>query len=365
MTIKHINSFGIFGGVSFRGVDIALLETDGLDIFDVKNTAQVFYPESLTNDIREIVGRRDLSLETLQNDEKVKKLENNITNFYAEVIADFTAGEQVDVIGVDGLTVLNKPEEKCSYQIEKAHALHDLTDRKIVTHFHKADLLAGGQASPLSPMFFNAITQKIAKPLLIIDVEAVSSLIYLEETGHIIAFDCAPGLTMIEDWTFRHANMHTDYNGTMAAFGKVHKQVTDMLLQHKILHKLPPKSLDIMCFSDKKEHLEGLSLEDGTATATSFIAKAIAQSAAELLPTIPSKIILSGAGTKNPTLRRFIKQEFNPHIVTDLREIYPKDDALGAQITAFNAVRRLNHMHITFPSTTGAYEPLSGGEIYG
>ncbi len=364
MTIKHINSLGIFGGASLNGVETAILETDGLDIFEIKETSQIFYPESLANDIRSIIGRRDLSLLDMREDKKVRSIEENITQFYAEIINEKSETAQFDVVGIDGLTVLNKPEEQCSYQIEKGRALKNLVNKTIITHFHKADLLAGGQASPLSPAFFNTITQQCEKPLLIIDVEAVTSLIHISETGWMIAFDCAPGTAMIEDWTYRHANMQTDYNGRMAALGKADEQIIESLLNHKILRKSPPKSLDIMCFSDKKEHLEGLSVENGTATATAFIAKAIFRAAVEHLPELPKKIILTGDIHKNPTLKRKILQEFSPNVVENLHDIYNNDNSIGAQITAFNAVRRLNNMHITYPSTTGAYEPLSGGKIY-
>ena len=364
MTIKHINSFGIFGGASLNGVETALIETDGLDIFEVKNTSQVFYPENLANDIRSVMNLRELSLEDIRKNEKIRRLEENVTRFYAEIINDTSEKFPIDVVGVDGLTIFNKPEEICSYQIDKGNALHNLVNKKIITHFHKSDLLAGGQASPLSPVFFNAITQKIQKPLLIIDIEAVSSLVHISETGWMVAFDCAPGTAMIEDWAYRHAGMQTDYNGKMAALGKVNEQIIESLLNHKILRKNPPKSLDIRCFDDKKEHLEGLTVEDGAATATAFIAKAVFKAAKEYLSDVPENIILTGVGAKNPTLRRKIKQEFAPLHVEDLGNIYANNEEIGAQVVAFNAVRRLNNMHITYPSTTGAYEPLSGGEIY-
>ncbi len=364
MTIKHTNSFGIFGGATLNGVKTALLETDGLDIFKVKHTSQYFYPEDLAIDIRSVIGRKYLSLEEIRQDEKVRLIEEKVTRFYAQIINEAAEQSLIDVVGVDGLTILNKPQEICSYQIDKGNALHKLVNKKIITHFHKADLLSGGQASPLSAVFFSAITQHIQKPLLVIDVEAVSSLIHISETGRMIAFDCAPGLALVEDWAYRHANMQTDYNGTMAAFGKTNEQIIDSLLTHKFLHRTPPKSLDIRDFTDKKEHLEGLSVEDGAATATSFIAKAIYDAAKKHLPDLPETVFLTGFGAKNPTLRRRIKQEFAPLKIENLNTIYENDDSIGAQITAFNAVRRLNNMHITFPSTTGAYEPLSGGEIY-
>ncbi|MBR1903707.1 MAG: anhydro-N-acetylmuramic acid kinase, partial [Alphaproteobacteria bacterium] len=188
----------------------------------------------------------------------------------------------------------------------------------------------------------------------------VCSLIYFGSSGEIMAFDCAPCIAMIEDWTFKHANMQTDYNGKLAATGKVHPQIVEALLKHKFLAKNPPKSLDIMIFSDKKEHLEGLSLEDGTATATAFIAEAVFQAALDFLPKIPHNIYIAGEGCKNPTLRRFLKQNFAPR---DL-QVLPFAEATGAMATALNAVRRLYSLPITFPTTTGISEPMTGGEIY-
>lgn len=364
MTIKHLKSLGLFGGASLNYVETAVADTDGLDIREVKRTRQFVYPEKLCLDIRKIIAKRGLTLSEMEQNPQIAELEAEITDFYARIIQNELEKENIDIIGVDGLTILNNPAEKCSYQLEKGHELSRLLQRKIITHFHKADLLSGGQASPLSPAFFGAIGQNLPKPTLFINLDAVCSLIFLHETGEIIAFDCAPCMAMIEDWTFRHANMLTDYNGKLAATGKNHQQITESLLHHKILQKQPPKSLDIMCFADKKEHLEGLSLEDGAATATSFIAQAIKKAADTFLTEKPEYIYLSGAGTKNPSLVRQIKHFFAPFTVCKLSDFYAFDESVGAQITAFNAVRRLNGLPITYPTTTGAYEPMSGGEIF-
>ena len=360
MIIKSINALGIYGGASLNSVELALLNTDGVDLQNVIKTGVVTYPDSLAQDIRTVINRRQLDYKELENSIEVQNLKNKISQFYAEIIPPFVAENAVDVIGVDSLTIGCDAQNHCSYQIENGRQICDLLGYKTVTHFHKADLLSGGQASPLSPAFFNAIGQKFEKPVLFINIGTVSSLIYLGTSGELIAFDCAPGVAMIEDWTFKHANMQTDYNGKLAATGKVHKQIVDALLKHKFLQLIPPKSLDIMSFSEKKEHLEGLTLEDGAATATAFIAEAVFQAALDFLPKIPHDIYLTGAGVKNPTLRRFLKQNFAP------RELQTLPDLLttGAAATAFNAVRRLYSLPITFPTTTGAYEPMTGGEIY-
>lgn len=364
MIIKSINALGLYGGASLNSIEVALITTDGLDVQDYGKTATVPYPEALATDIRAVMGLRLTDFSQLDTDTKVQNLKNAVSEFYAEVVAHFTAGETVDIIGIDGLTVGNDPANHCCYQIENGCYLSRLLQRRLVTHFHKADLLSGGQASPLLPAFINTVAQTSKKPALFINLDVVSSLIYLGATGELIAFDCAPGVAMIEDWTFKHANMQTDYNGKLAVTGHVHRQIVQTLLKHKILHKLPPKSLDAMCFADKKEHLEALSLEDGAATATCFIAEAVYQAALDFLPKIPADIYVSGEGVKNPSLLRLLKQNFAPRELQNIDALDCRLTSVGAQATAYNAVRRLYSLPITFQTTTGAYEPMTGGEIY-
>lgn len=364
MIIKSLNALGLYGNASLNSVDLALVATDGVDVQQFIKTQTVHYPEELCVDIRTLISRRGWTYEMLGANADVQVLREKISRFYAKEIKEFVADEKVDCYGIDGLTLFSNPDEKCSYQLEDGRVLAREIGQNIVTHFHRADLLSGGQASPLSPAFINYLGQAAEKPALFIIVDAVSSLIYLGQTGELTAFDCAPGMAMIEDWAFRHANMQTDYNGKLAVTGKADMQIVESLLRHKILKKNPPKALDILCFADKKEHLEGLSLEDGAATATTFIAEAIYQAAFDFLPKIPANIFICGAGVKNPTLLRHIKQNFAPREVQPINRLNSSLDAVGAQSTAFNTVRRLYGMPLTYPTTTGAFEPLSGGEIY-
>lgn len=362
--IKNMTVLGLFGGASLNSLELSLVQTDGIDVHKVIKTAVVPYPEPLVMDIRLVIGKRVCDLSSLQGNIQIQQLQNEMTDFYIEAVNDFCTPEEFDEIGIDSLTICNNPTNKCSYQLEQGHELSRKFGRRVVTHFHKADLLSGGQASPLTPAFFNAVGQHIEHPVLFIDLEAVSSLIYLGESGELLAFDCAPGLAMIEDWTFRHANMQTDYNGRLAITGKIHTQIAESLLHHKFLRKNPPKSLDILCFSDKKEHLEGLSLEDGTATATAFIAQAIYQAVQDFLPQQPAEIYAAGEGIKNPSLMRFLKHVFKNHQLKSITDLNPDFKAVGAISTAFNTARRIYALPITYPGTTGAYEPMTGGEIY-
>ena len=118
-------------------------------------------------------------------------------------------------------------------------------------------------------------------------------------------------------------------------------------------------------FREKLEHLEGLSLEDGAATATAFVAESIAYSLLLYLPDIPKRIMVCGGGAKNPTLMRFLRQRLPNIEVCTAEEWECNSVAIGVQAVAYLAVRRLNFLPISFPTTTGVYEPMVGGKIVG
>ena len=117
-------------------------------------------------------------------------------------------------------------------------------------------------------------------------------------------------------------------------------------------------------FADKAEHLEGLSLEDGAATATAFVAEAICYSICLYLPEIPKKVVICGKGAANPTLVRFIRQRLPEIEVTLSKEDGIPQETLNAEVCAFLCARTIYALPITFPTTTGVPVPMSGGEIY-
>ena len=136
------------------------------------------------------------------------------------------------------------------------------------------------------------------------------------------------------------------------------------LMKHKYFAKYPPKSIDRNIFNEKLEHLEGLSLEDGAATATAFAAEAISYSVSFFLPEAPKKIIVSGGGANNPTMIRFIRRRLPNIEIETAKEVGWNIEAIEAQAFGYLAVRSYFGLPITFPKTTGVKEPLSGGELH-
>ena len=242
--------------------------------------------------------------------------------------------------------------------------LAELTGIKTAARFRSADILAGGQGAPFAPVYYEALTAKMRRPLAVIDVGGTSEVVWFGTSGEMKAFVSGPGNAVINDWVMKHGGMHIDYNGRLAITGRVDEKILAVLMHHKYIALNPPKACDRTVFAEKMEHLEGLSLEDGAATATAFVAESIAYSMALYLPEPPEEAIVCGGGAKNPTLMRFLRQRLPNMTVKTAVEAGWQPEAVDAQEAAFWAVRRLHWLPLSFPATTGAVEPVIGGEIF-
>ncbi len=354
--IKKHKALGVISGTALDGIDLAIIETDGFDVHAYGRSASIPYPREIKDRIRSVLER--------QNDPEAPEIEKEITLFAADCIKDFLGDEKVDVIGFHGHTIYHNPQEKITKQLGDGKMLSEIMQTTVVNKFRENDVAMGGQGAPLSVTFYNAIAQNVERPLAFVNIGGISSLTFIGHSGEIIAFNPGPGNSAVDDWVYKKAGLDMDYNGKLAISGTINEQILSTLMKNKYFAKHPPKAVDRNYFNDKLENLEGLSLEDGAATATAFCAEAIAYSISMFLPEHPKNIILCGGGAKNPTIVRFIKQRLYETEVKTASEMNLNIDAIEAQCFAFLAVRRLEFLPISYPSTTGVSEPLIGGEVY-
>lgn len=361
--IKSIRAIGLMSGTSLDGVDIALIKTDGVDVYEFGRAYTVPYDEALREELRSILGLRP---DTPEDEAKILAAEQNLTQFHAEIVKDFLEGEHeaVDVIGFHGHTVHHEPINHYTHQIGDGQLLANLTGIKVVNRFRNADVRAGGQGAPLVPVYHVALCADLEKPVAILNIGGVSNLTWIGANGEMLAFDTGPGNAPVNDWVLKHGGMYMDYNGRLAISGKVDEHIISILMKHKFFGQYPPKSMDRNLFKEKLEHLEGLSLADGAATATAFAADAIAYSINFYLPEAPKSLIICGGGANNPTMVRFIRQRLSHVGVKTAKDLNLNCDAIEAQAFAYMAVRRLSGLPISFPTTTGVSEPLIGGEVF-
>jgi anhydro-N-acetylmuramic acid kinase len=174
------------------------------------------------------------------------------------------------------------------------------------------------------------------------------------------ACDCGPGNALIDDWVSVHCGVSYDDGGKIAAKGRVNNHALTLLLSSTYFRQRGPKSLDRNAFSS--EPVAELSAEDGAATLAAFTAAAITAEALRL-PCAPKEWIVVGGGRLNGYLLSELRSRL-PTPVRIAEDLGWAGDAIEAQAFGYLAVRSLLKLPLSWPSTTGVSEPVSGGVVW-
>ena len=361
-----LRAIGLMSGTSLDGVDLALVETDGEGVVHLGPTGYRAYSEEERRflagalaDAAGIEGRQDRR-------GRLAEAEELITRAHAEAVEAFfrdtgTSAGSVDVIGFHGQTVLHRPELGLTVQLGDGERLARRLGVPVVYDLRAADVAAGGQGAPLVPVFHRALVEAagLKTPVAVLNVGGVANVTLIGAEGSLLAFDTGPGNALIDDWMTERTGAAFDEGGATAAGGRANEPLLAWLMVHPYFAKGPPKSLDRNWFSHR---LVGhLSTEDGAATLAAFTVRAIAR-ALDFWPEPPRQWIVAGGGVRNAELLRLLESSVQVE-VTPADAIGWSAAFLEAQAFAYLAVRSLKDLPITFPSTSGVREAMTGGVL--
>jgi anhydro-N-acetylmuramic acid kinase len=369
-----ICAIGLMSGTSMDGIDIAMLRTDGITA--VEAGPSLFVPYDAT-----FARRIELALETAKDIRRrqdrpgdLAALERDITLRHAQAVKEFlrspVAGkwDNPEVIGFHGQTVLHRPLVGLTVQLGEGALLARELKLPVVYDMRANDMVHGGQGAPLVPAYHAALAAALPEqfagrfPVVFVNIGGISNITYVPAEGDPIAFDTGPGNTLIDQFVSREGGVPYDADGAIASEGRIASVVIERYLQAPFFAKPGPKSLDRNDFT--LGPVQGLELADGARTLAAVSAKAILKSV-EHLPQPPKLWIVCGGGRKNP------------HIVSDLRagaqkagaEVIVAEDAglngdsTEAEAWAYLAVRSMKGLPLTFPTTTGCREAVTGGVL--
>ena len=347
---------GLMSGTSMDGIDAALLETDGEAKLRAVAFLTVPYDPGFRARLSAAVAVGSASTE----------LEQELTRRHAEAVRKLlqeaqTASRAIALIGFHGHTVLHAPAERRTVQIGDGSTLAGLTGISVVDDFRSADVKAGGEGAPLAPVFHRAIAAALEKPLAILNIGGVANVTWIGRDGALLAFDTGPGNALIDDWALVHAGRPLDEGGRLASAGAVDERLLAKLMADAYFTRRPPKSLDRNHFCGLGAHLAGLGPEDGAATLTHFTAAAAAAALA-YLPEPPRRWIVAGGGRRNPALMAALRLRLGMP-VDPIEAVGWDGDAIEAHAFAYMAVRSSKGLPISFPETTGAPRPMTGGRL--
>ena len=369
-----MTAIGLMSGTSMDGIDAAMLRTDGENHVEFGPAAFFPYPAAFRREIEDGLEAAKAIVRREDRPGGLAALERAITERHAvavKALLETAPAEwrKPDIIGFHGQTVLHRPQAGVTVQLGDGAALAS-GDRHRGRLRHARQRHAGmaGRARRWCPPIMRRLPARCRRnrpasfPMVFVNIGGISNITYVGESGDPIAFDTGPGNALIDQWVTREGGVPFDANGAIASEGGVVRAVVERYLDNPFFEKSGPKSLDRNDFT--LAEAEGLELADGARTLAAVSAEAILKSV-EHLPVRPKLWIVCGGGRKNP------------HIVDDLRdgaqragaEVILAEDAglrgdfIEAEAWAYLAVRSLKGLPLTFPTTTGCREAVSGGVL--
>lgn len=365
---KLYTSLGLMSGTSLDGIDIALITTDGeATVRRGPSRTYPYVPEQraiLKDALKDALAIRDRR----DRPKNLAEVEWSLTEWHALAVEAFRqelglSPADIDVIGFHGQTVLHRPERRLTVQLGDGALLARRLQSRVVYDLRADDIAAGGQGAPLVPVYHRALAQSLeALPLAFLNIGGVSNVTWIGADGALIAFDTGPGNALIDDWALKTTGRPVDIGGRLAFSGGVNEAVLAQFLGDSFFEEQPPKSLDRDSFASLD--MAGLSPGDGAATLTAFTAGAVAL-ARNWFPEDPKLWVICGGGRKNPALMTALRAalRLGPEAILPAEAVGFDGDSMEAEAWAYLAVRSLKELPITFPGTTGAPEPMTGGVV--
>jgi len=360
-------AIGLMSGTSLDGVDVALIETDGESIAAFGPVGYRSYSDSERDLLRAALAEGAKLNDRWIRPGVLKEAEAFVTAVHAEAVETFVRDNDiadVDIVGFHGQTVIHRPELRLTVQIGDGPALARRLNLPVAYDFRAADVAAGGQGAPLVPVFHQALARSLFShphPMAVLNVGGVANVTWVDG-GDPVACDTGPGNALIDDFMRARTGLPLDRDGDQAARGRVHEEFVQRVLDHPFFDQQCPKSLDRNAFAFANIGLPDFSVADGAATLSALTAASVARVVPHL-PAPPKSWIICGGGARNPTLMRMLAERLTPATVETANAVGWSADSIEAQAFAYLAVRTLNDLPITFPKTTGAPKPMSGGVV--
>lgn len=352
-------TLGIYADTAFMGISLAVFETDGIDILSPLLFAQRAYPQEIKERLHHIYPQSTLF--------QKNQLSFDLTRFCIEQAQEFLSDKGMAVsslncIGFSGQVVAFNPARKSVFMLGDAQQIANTFHCTTVSHFMQSDMTAGGRGRPLFPVFVDVLTKGMPRPLAFISLSGITSATLLGTEGQLFATDISCGQILMDKWMRQHFGEDMDFSGTMASKGTIHPRIVKKMLACPCLAQCPAYRFTHQAFDNVLDLCKHLSPVDGIATLTRWHIENILGTQ-KLYPQPPKLTILSGGGVFNSALVLPLKKELSGEVQT-VQEANINGDEVEPGAYAFMAVRALKGFPISFPTTTGVSQAMTGGTVF-
>lgn len=368
---------GLMTGTVIDGnIDCALIRSDGQDVVEFGSWRLAPYPAALRNLLHETLHEARRWNFTGPEPAIFVRAEDWLTRAQAQAVRDLvrdagltlsgTGPDAVALVGFHGQTVLHRApvqgQAGRTRQLGDGVLMARLLGVPVAYDFRSADVAAGGQGAPLSPVYHAALLRGIGAgaETAVLNLGGVANITWDGGAG-LVAFDTGPANAPINDFMRARGLGEMDRDGALALAGRVDEARLAALLDHPYLARPWPKSLDRFDFPAAMA--DGCTDADGAALLTAFTAASVGRGL-DLLPRRPTRLIVCGGGRRNPAIMAALRARAGVEAIP-AEAVGWRGDAIEAECFAYLALRVQAGLPISFPGTTGVDRPMTGGRIAG
>ncbi|MGW4766950.1 anhydro-N-acetylmuramic acid kinase [Nocardia sp. NPDC004278] len=358
---------GLMSGTSHDAIDAVgadiVLRAETLHVELIGQLSRP-YPDSLRSKLIAALPPGSVDMAT------VCRLDTAIGRAFAAAAAaamDEFFGGSADLIASHGQTVYHWVSDgatRGTMQLGQPAWIAERTGVPVVSDFRARDIAAGGQGAPLVGLF--DVLWLAGRPgrAAVLNIGGIANVTITGDQP--VAFDTGPGNALIDAAVERGTGgaEHFDRDGVRAAHGKVDARLLETLLAEPYYRAPAPKTTGKELFNHAylERVLDGrtLSTDDIVASVTELTARTIADALAPLRPT---EVIVSGGGTRNPTLMALLGAHLDDAKLCTSDELGLSSAAKEATAFAVLGFLTAHGLAGSHPACTGARRAAILGSI--
>lgn len=325
---------GVMSGTSLDGLDAALLDGEGgfirghsVPLGEVGEVLRAFGGG-------QPMGVREIALAC-----------HDFSLLHVELIRELLGSDSADLVAIHGQTVYHRPP--VSWQLLQPAPIAAALGIPVVYDLRQADLAAGGQGAPLTPLADAWFLRSVVGSWAVVNL---GGFVNVTLGPSLEGFDVCPCNLWLDALARREFGVEFDAAGALAASGSVHAGDLEMLLGGR--RTVVAKSLGT---GDDSLPALASCRADALRTAIEAIATLIADAVG------PAKqVFLAGGGAENATL----VERITDLVIGTVRSY----DEIGVparyrEAAAWAWLGRLAHLRsaTTLPNVTGAAKTTVGG----
>lgn len=349
---------GCMTGTSIDSIDAAVVRIEGTGL-----GMRATFIRGATRPLGDLAPRlRRLAEQEPMTAGEIAALSREFSLAHVPVLREALAGERADLACIHGQTVFHKPP--VSWQMLTPAAISRELACPVVFDLRAADLAAGGQGAPITPIADWVFFRSAAKPTAVINLGGFCNITLLtdaEAPSETSGMDVCPCNHLLDAIARKLFFAEYDADGARAARGTIHTEALEDL--DGVLVALRGRGRSMGTGDETGEWLSRwrghVPADDLAASACEAIGSAIARETGDA-----AIALLAGGGVKNRALRSAIESCCSCRVQTTDDAGLPAEYREAACFAVLGALCQ-DRVPITLPAVTGVPSPapISGAWV--